>query len=537
MTEFANAPRHSPATIEVFTKAGLWNDDILPDYVRGWAEREPDRVALRTADRDVTFGEYYAASLRLANSLLALGLRKGDVVGIQMPNVPDYLISYMGVIMMGGVLATMHMPYRGGEMEPLLNHSKAKAVICTAALPNHDAPATMLGLKDKVASLEHVLVASDEVPAGCLSLTSLIADGTETPIVDPPRVEDFCALCFTSGTSAAPKGVMRSYQTFAANARVFAPEIALTAEDVVMVAPPFTHVFGLLCANLCLYTGATNLLIPLFTPDAYAERLIKGKPTVVFSAPAHVAASIKAGLLDDVDLSSIRDVIIAGSVCPPDVAAALEQRLPNGRAGQLFGMTEVLLVMQTPLDVGPDIRHTSTGRCTNGIEARITAADGAILGNSEEGELEMAGYTIMEGYLDNADANKAAFTEDGWFKTGDLATIDAQGNVVITGRVKDLINRGGIKINPTDIENAIMAHDAVVQAAVVPMSDEIMGEKACLFVTLKDGSIFTFDDMTACLADNGFAKMKWPERLEVIDDMPVTPTRKIVKGELVARLR
>ena len=113
MTQFANAPRHSADKIKQFTDAGYWNDDIVPDYVRGWAEREPDRVALRTPELDITFGEYYAASLRLANSLLGLGLKKGDVVGIQMPNVPDYLIAYLGVTMMGGVLATMHMPYRG----------------------------------------------------------------------------------------------------------------------------------------------------------------------------------------------------------------------------------------------------------------------------------------------------------------------------------------------------------------------------------------------------------------------------------------
>ncbi|MGI9415398.1 MAG: class I adenylate-forming enzyme family protein, partial [Hyphomicrobiales bacterium] len=356
MTEFANAPRHSRATAEKFTAAGYWNDDIIADYVRGWAEKTPDKAALRTADAEISYSELYRASLRLANALLGLGLSKGDVVGIQMPNVPDYLISYLGVTMMGGVLSTMHMPYRGGEMEPLLNHGKARAVICTQPLPNHDAPATMLALKDRVPTLEHVIVAGGAAVDGTLSLQDMIDGGAERAIADPPGVEDFCCLCFTSGTSAAPKGVMRSYQTFASNARVYSPEIALTADDVVMVAPPFTHVFGLLCANLCLYTGATNLLIPLFTPEAYAERLVNGRPSVIFSAPAHVAATIKAGLLDDVDLSSIRDVIIAGSVCPPEVAAALEQRLSGGRAGQLFGMTEVLLVMQTPLDAPPEVR-------------------------------------------------------------------------------------------------------------------------------------------------------------------------------------
>jgi len=536
MAAYEKAPRYGPETIERFTSAGLWNDDTLPDYLAGWAERTPDKVAIQAGDRTITYREFHDTARRFANSLLDLGLQKQDVVAIQMPNEPEYLIAFMGTAMMGGILATMHMPYRGGEMEPLLEHGEAKAVICTAPLPNHDAPATMLALKERVASLEHVLVASDEPPSGALSLTRMFAEGSDAPIADPPSVEDFCSLCFTSGTSAAPKGVMRSYQSFAANARVFSPVIELTADDVVMVAPPFTHVFGLCCANLTLFSGATNLLMPLFTPETYADCLVAGRPTVVFSAPAHLAATTKAGLVDGVDLSSIRDVIVAGSVCPPDVAAEFEKRLPAGRVGQLFGMTEVILVMQTPLDALPAVRHGSTGRCTVGIEARVAGPDGDILGVDEEGELQISGYTVMAGYLKNDTANADAFTTDGWYRTGDLATINADGDVVITGRVKDLINRGGIKINPTDLENAVMAHKAVIQAAIVPMVDDVMGEKACLFVTLTPGASLSFDEMTGYLAGQGFAKMKWPERLEVIDEMPITPTRKIIKGELVARL-
>ena len=443
----------------------------------------------------------------------------------------------MGTAMMGGILATMHMPYRGGEMEPLLEHGEAKAVICTAPLPNHDAPATMLALKQHVASLEHVLVAGDEPPAGTLSLTRMIAEGSDTPIADPPSVEDFCSLCFTSGTSAAPKGVMRSYQSFAANARVFSPVIELTADDVVMVAPPFTHVFGLCCANLTLFSGATNLLMPLFTPEGL--RRLPGE----WAVPAWSSARPRISPRPPRPGSS------TGSTSPRSATsssparfvrrrwrAAFEKRLPGGRVGQLFGMTEVILVMQTPLDAPPQVRHGSTGRCTEGIEARVAGPDGAVLGVDEEGELQISGYTVMAGYLKNDAANAEAFTADGWYRTGDLATINADGDVVITGRVKDLINRGGIKINPTDLENAVMAHEAVIQAAIVPMVDDVMGEKACLFVTLTPGASLSFDEMTGYLAGQGFAKMKWPERLEVIDEMPMTPTRKIIKGELVARL-
>ena len=143
----------------------------------------------------------------------------------------------------------------------------------------------------------------------------------------------------------------------------------------------------------------------------------------------------------------------------------------------------------------------------------------------------------MAGYLNNDAANKAAFTSDGYFRSGDLATCDASGNVIITGRVKDVINRGGIKINPTDIENVLQAHKAIILAALVPMQDDVLGERICVFVTLAPNASITFEEMTNYLKKNGIAKMRWPERLEIIEEMPMTPTRKIQKGELIKLLK
>jgi non-ribosomal peptide synthetase component E (peptide arylation enzyme) len=258
---------------------------------------------------------------------------------------------------------------------------------------------------------------------------------------------------------------------------------------------------------------------------------------MIFSAPAHLAATVKAGLLDNTNITSVRGVVTGGSICAPVVASSFEACLKGGRVGHLFGMTEMILATQTPFDSPPEKRHGSAGPVTPGVEARVTDPEGKILGAGEEGELEIMSYANLAGYLNNEAANKASFTQDGWFKTGDLAVINEDGFIDITGRVKDLINRGGIKFNPTDLENTLMSHEAVVQAAIVPMPDEVLGEKACLFVTLTPGSSLSFDEMTGHLAANGFAKMVWPERLEVIDEMPITPTRKIIKGELAARLQ
>ena len=537
MATILDFPRHSEELVKQFRSSGYWNDDTLTTYIEKWANKTPKKIAIVAPDRELTYEEWYSASLRFANALLELGLKRGDVIAIQYPNTPEFLIAYIGIALMGGIMCTLHMPYRAGEMAPLMNHGGTKAVICWQGDDKYNAPQTMLKLKEKVSTLQHIIVIGSSKDSH-LNFAELIKNSDTTPIKDQPIASDPCILCFTSGTSASPKGVVRTYETLTANARIYSPTIELTSNDRVMVAPPFTHVFGLTCATLALCWGSTNVLMSLFTPELYADRIINAKPSILFSAPAHVAASIKAGLLDDVDLSSLKEVIIAGSVCPPEVAADLERRMPNGRSGQLFGMTETILIMQTPLSERPEIRHSSTGRKTDGIDIKIVnPVNDVEVNTNEEGELLLRGYAIMAGYLNNDAANKAAFTSDGYFRSGDLATCDANGNVIITGRVKDVINRGGIKINPTDIENILQAHPSIILAALVPMQDDVLGERICVFITLTPNTSITFEEMTNYLEKNGIAKMRWPERLEIIEEMPMTPTRKIQKGELIKLLK
>ena len=235
----------------------------------------------------------------------------------------------------------------------------------------------------------------------------------------------------------------------------------------------------------------------------------------------------------------------------------------------MFGMTETIMSMVVPADDPPENRIHKIGRVIDGIEMRITAEDGSVPPAGTEGELEIRGYSVFPGYFGNEAANREAFRDGGWFRTGDLGFIDETGHLELTGRIKDIINRGAIKINPSDIETLIMSHPAVVDAAIVPVPDDVLGERACLCVTLTPGGALALDDATSdaihretvhpdwidynghmnvaggalalndatsWLAEHGVAKMRWPERLEIIDAMPMTPTRKIIKGELVKRI-
>ena len=210
--------------------------------------------------------------------------------------------------------------------------------------------------------------------------------------------------------------------------------------------------------------------------------------------------------------------------------------MPNGRVSQMFGMTESVMSMVIPIDDPEEWRLDAVGRAIEGNEMRITAEDGTPLGPGEVGELEIRGYSVFPGYYGNEEANRAAFRPGGWFRTGDLGTIDADGLLRLTGRIKDIVNRGGIKINPAEIEIAVSTLDKVREAAIAPVPDPVLGERACLFVTLVEGATLELDEVTKHLESLGIAKMRWPERLEIVDEMPMTPTRKIIKGALVRML-
>jgi acyl-CoA synthetase (AMP-forming)/AMP-acid ligase II len=518
-----------------YLKDGLWTGDTVSAWLTKWAGKTPERVAIRWAGGALTYSETLDKAQRFAAALLDLGIRKGDVVAIQLANVPEFVIAYFGVTMMGGVLSPLHMPYRAGEMRPLLNHASARAAICAATSDSYDAPATFLSLKGQVPTLEHVIVVGN-APDGTLSFDALIGSTKPRQIDNPPVAADPTVLCFTSGTSSEPKAVVHTYQTMLSNNRLCAPVYGLAAEDVLLAGPPFTHGFGICMINYILNVGGTNLLMPQFTPQVLAELLERQKPTVFYCAPAHVAACWKGGLFDGRTFPSVRVAIISGSPCAPEIADALAAVLPNAKVGQMWGMTEMFMGLITTNDQSREIRHNTLGGASPGTEVRLTRADGALAPDGEDGEIEVRGCSVFAGYFNNAAANRIAFAGDGWFKTGDLARRRPDGAYQITGRVKDIINRGGIKINPIDIEALIDRHPAVLQSAIAPVPDPVLGEKACLFVVPKPGKSLTLAEATDYLANNGIAKMRWPERLEIIDAMPMTPTRKIVKRELTQRL-
>jgi cyclohexanecarboxylate-CoA ligase/acyl-CoA synthetase len=506
-----------------------WREETLRGWIERHAEQAPQRVALIGPGMSWSYAELHARVLDLAAQLRARGIGRGDVVAIQLPNLPEFVLTYLATGYAGAILQTLHMPYRGSEIELLLKHSGAKAIVCMAQGKDFNPAEAVLAMRPRLPALKHVITVGANPPAGALPFD---AKPRAAELDLRPRADDDFVLLYTSGTVAAPKGVPISYKKFLANARLSAPELEINATSMLLTAAPLSHAYGLFAVNLTFAAGAAMALLPAFTPPALAEALDVHKPTQLFTAPAHMTACLQAGLLTRERLRSLRFLQISGSACPPELAQRIQDMMPDGKVVQLWGMSELQAgAFNRPTDPS-EARIMNAGRASPGTELRVVL-DGAPLPAGEEGELQVRGCSVFDRYLGNDAATANAFTADGWFRTGDLARMTADGNIRITGRLKEVINRGGVKFNPADIEALIDRHPAVAQCAIAPLPDPVMGERACCFAVLKPDAAFTLDDIRAWLTQHEIAKTKWPERLEIVAQMPLTPTRKIKKAELV----
>jgi len=466
---------------------GWWrDDDTLAHWLARHVAERPERPALVSPAGTMTWRELAERVARVAQGLKNKGIGHGDVVAVQLPNTPAFVIASLALSRIGAVLCTLHMPYRGAEIDAILGHSGAKLFI-DAAFPFHE-------LEKEPLEKRHPM----------------------------PDSRDAFLLLYTSGTTASPKAVPHPYRSMLGNSRLGAPEHRITSKSRVLCAAPLSHLYGLYSLHCAWSVGACTILLPAFKPDELAATVEKQKPTALWAGPAHVAACRAAGLFDKHDWSSLEMAIVSGSMAPAELVRFFSERTKPCAVTQLWGMTELQAALYSRPGDALEISATTAGRPSPGTEIRI-----------QENELQVRGPLMFSGYFNNPQANATAFTADGWFRSGDLAEMRPGGNVAITGRTKDIINRGGVKFNPAEVEALLDSHPKVLQSAIVPMPDAVLGEKACAFIVLRNkDDAASLDELVGYLLDKRIAKNKLPERLVVVPEMPLTPTRKIIKGRL-----
>ncbi|MEW5422104.1 class I adenylate-forming enzyme family protein [Amorphus sp. 3PC139-8] len=505
----------------------------LASWLATHVRKRGEHPALIGPGGTVSYADLDAHAQRMARGFVELGIQPGDRIAVQLPNTTAFVLSYLAAGYAGAVLQTIHMPYRSAEIEPLLAHAKSAAFIGLKETKDFAPAPFVASLRDRLPALKAVIALGGD-PEGTVDFATLTGEAELSPAASP---SDPFVLLYTSGTTSAPKGVLVPYEKFLPNAARSARELGIDSGSVILSAAPFSHLYGLFSVNLALATGATMALLPAYTPASLAEALTSYRPSHLFSAPAHMVAAEANGFLDPDRLKSLKLLQISGTACPPALAETVQSRLSDGVVGQLWGMSELQAGAFTRLDDPLDARLGSAGRASPGSELRVMEGDTPALSDTE-GELQVRGPSLFSGYLDNEEATEGAFTEDGFFRTGDLAVMDARGFIRITGRSKDVINRGGVKFNPADVEDLIAGHPAVAQCAIVPVPDPTLGERACVAIVPVPGAEPpSLDDLRTYLTEAGVAKTKWPEALVFVEDMPMTPTRKVKKAELAKLVR
>ena len=526
-----------PKQLAAFKRGGLWPNRLLTDYFDDTLAAAPDRPAVigyesMTGSRIAhSYASLNRKVERIALGLIEIGIAPGDVVSAQLPNYWQLSALYLACVRIGAVLNPLMPIFRQRELSFMLPFAQAKAMFVARRYRDFDYPDMIERLRPDLPEISHVFVIDGP---GFEGLEAQLPQSTLNPAAEfaarKPSPNYVSLLMYTSGTTGEPKGVMHTHNTLISNDLQFAARIELDGADCVLMASPLAHLTGFLYGLMMpVVLGGTSVLMDMWDP-AQAARIIQDEAvTFTMGSTPFVTDLANTPALDDCDVSSLRIFLTAGAPIPRVLVKHATQRL-GAMIIAAWGMTENGAVTMTRPGDPPDRVFGSDGGPIAGMEVRVVDGDGAPVENGVEGRLQTRGMANFVGYLKRPEL--FATDAEGWFETGDLAWMQDDGYIRISGRGKDVIIRGGENIPIVEVEELLYRHPAVVDAAIVAMPDARLGERACAFVTLKPGESLSFAAMVAHLESHKMAKTYLPERLEIIDAMPRTPSGKIQKFHL-----
>jgi acyl-CoA synthetase (AMP-forming)/AMP-acid ligase II len=534
--------RLTPAMAARWRGAGLWSDETFASVLARRVRAAPEREALTDGRRRVSYRELADGIDRMAARLRALGIGAGDVVTIQLPNWIEFAFVFFALERLGAVAVTVSVDFRSRELEYIMRFAGSKMLVCCAQFRGFDHAAMAAELKPRLPALAAIGIVGGAAPAGMVSLDD-VATAAGAPADFAPVAMDadtVMRMAFTSGTTGNPKGVMHSHNTTLAAARILNGDLGLSADDVMMIWLPLGLNWGYLTLVQSVLAGAKAVLLDRFAPAAALDLIARERVTYIPTAPASLTAILGEPDLDRRDLSSLRFVVSGGASAPVETIrawrrAALASESARAAPGvllELLGMLETGYQAYTRPTDDPERVAGSVGVPASHMGLRLVDADGCDVPAGEEGEICCDGPSVHLGYHNNPGANAEAFLPDGWFRSGDLGVIDADGRLRIVGRLKEMINRGGKKFFPREIEEILYTHSQVLYAAIVGIPDVRLGERNCLCLVPRPGATPTLEDILAFLGDS-VATYKLPERLELFAQFPFTPTGKIQRHALV----
>jgi long-chain acyl-CoA synthetase len=488
----------------------------LATLLTATAERRGDRTAIKLDDLEVTYERLNELSARVAALLQERDVGAGDRVGIMLPNVPQFAVAYYGVLRAGGVVVPMNPLLKGREVNFYLSDPEAKALFAW-----HDfESAAQEGAEQ--AGAEAIVVR----PGG---FEDLLADVEPVFEVAERGASDTAVILYTSGTTGTPKGAELTHQNLMRNAEVTTGISDVHESDVLLGALPLFHAFGQTCSlNTAMLNGAVLSTIPRFDPGKALEIIEHDKVTIFQGVPTMFVAMLHHPDRERFDVSSLRVCVSGGSAMPVEVMRGFEEQF-GCKVLEGYGLSETSPVASFN---HPDRERKSgtIGQPVEGVEMKVVDDNDNEVEQGETGEIVIRGHNVMKGYWRKPDATEEAI-RDGWFHSGDMGRVDAEGYFSIVDRKKELIIRGGYNVYPREIEEVLYEHPAVQEAAVVGVPDEKMGEEVGAAVVLKQGEEVSEDELRSYLKGQ-LAAYKYPRKVWFLDELPKGPTGKILKREI-----
>ncbi|OEH94381.1 AMP-binding protein [Bacillus solimangrovi] len=519
------------------------------------AGKQPDHEAVVYADRGLryTYKEFDEVCREAARGLMSLGIQAGEHVAMWTTNTPEWLTCQFATGKMGAVLVTVNTNYQSAELEYLLKQSDSSTIILMENFRDHSYIETLFKIvpelktsepgklqSKKLPKLKNVIVLGENRYPGTYSWQDILDMKSETSeqrldermnALDP---DDVINMQYTSGTTGFPKGVMLTHYNLTNNALNIANCMKLTNEDRLCIPVPFFHCFGCVLGTLaCVTVGATMVPVQEFDPKQVLQTVQDEKCTGLHGVPTMFIAELNDPDFKKYDLSSLRTGIMAGSNCPIEVMKAVVNKMGASEITIAYGQTEASpVITQTRTDDPIELRVSSVGKALPNVEVKIVEPGSNVeVPFGVQGELCTRGYQVMKGYYNNSDATKEAIDADGWLHTGDLAVMDENGYCKITGRLKDMIIRGGENVYPREIEEFLYEHPKVLDVQVVGVPDEKYGEEVMAWIILKDGETATIEEMKE-YCKGKISRHKIPRYIEFTTNYPMTASGKIQKFKL-----
>ncbi|MBJ7598809.1 MAG: (2,3-dihydroxybenzoyl)adenylate synthase [Candidatus Nephthysia bennettiae] len=517
--------------------AGYWEDRPLGAFYDEVFASHGARTALVHGDETVSYAQLKVRVDRLARHLLRMGVRPLDRFVMQLPNVPEFVYLYFALERLGAIPIMALASHRWTEVSAFIELAGARGYILPARLGDFDFAELAGRLTDRYPGLDLLLTVGGVFP-GAVSVTDLLTHEASVPAsaldevaVDP---DEPCVFQLSGGTTGVPKLIPRTHNDYVYNTKAAVAVNDVRADDCLLVTLPIAHNFPLACPGVSGFfmRGARVVLSNSTRPDDILALVEREGVTHLELVPALLIRCNNSSSVSTRDLSSLRVINTGGQKLQPEVKRRAEELIPTCRVQEVFGMAEGLLCF-VRLDDPADVRYETVGRPVSpDDELLLVGEDGHPVPDGEVGELLVRGPYTLRGYYGVPEYNARTFTADGFYRSGDLMRRHPSGNYVVEGRKKDLINRGGEKISAEEVENLILSHPAVLNVACVPMPDPVLGERMCAFAVLREGKTLSQDELAAFLADRGLARFKLPERLELVDDLPLSKFGKVAKNVL-----